>query len=258
MAQVTTADGVRIAYEVTGSGPVLVLVHGLTESRRAWDPLLADLARDHAVVAVDVRGHGGSSPGSTYEPPVLADDLAAVLADAGRADPLVVGHSMGGVIVTAFAAAHPCRGVINVDQPIELGGFQELVRGVEPLLRGDGFEAFMESLFATLQGPLPADEVARLDALSHPVREVVLGMWAPVLELPPAELDALVRSLTSAVRVPYLAIHGDDPGATYAPWLEEAIPTATLEVWEGSGHYPHLLHPERFTQRVRTFESALA
>jgi pimeloyl-ACP methyl ester carboxylesterase len=258
MAEVTTSDGVRIAYDVTGTGPVLALVHGLTESRRAWDPLIDDLAADHTLVTLDVRGHGASSEGPRYDPPVLADDVAAVLADAGLADPLVVGHSMGGVIVTAFAAAHPARGVVNVDQPIELAGFQELVRSVEPLLRGDGFTDFIESLFATFYGPLPAEEVARLEALSHPVQEVVLGMWGPVLDLPPAELEEVVRSLTAGIHVPYLALHGDDPGATYGPWLQEAIPTATFEVWEGSGHYPHLLHPERFTARLRAFESTLA
>jgi len=258
MAEVTTTDGVRIAYDVTGNGPVLVLVHGLTESRAAWDPLIDDLAADHTVVAVDVRGHGASSQGASYEPPVLADDVAAVLTDAGLADPLVVGHSMGGVVVTAFAAIHPARGVLNVDQPIELSGFQELAQGVEPLLRGDGFADFMGSFFATLYGPLPAEEVARLAALSHPVQDVVLGMWGPVLDLPPADLEEVVRSLTAGVRVPYLALHGDDPGATYGPWLRGAIPSATLEVWEGCGHYPHLLHPERFTARLRAFESTLA
>ena len=258
MTEVTTTDGVRIAYDVTGTGPVLVLVHGLTESRRAWDPLIDDLAADHTLVALDVRGHGASSEGPSYYPPVLADDVAAVLADARLADPLVVGHSMGGVIVTAFAAAHPARGVVNIDQPIELTGFQELVRSVEPLLRGDGFTDFIESLFATLYGPLPAGEVARLAALSHPVQDVVLGMWGPVLDLPPAELEEVVRSLTVGIHVPYLALHGDDPGATYGPWLREAIPTATFEVWAGSGHYPHLLHPERFTARLRAFESTPA
>jgi pimeloyl-ACP methyl ester carboxylesterase len=258
MAEVTTTDGVRIVYDVTGAGPVLVLVHGLTESRGAWDPLIDDLAADHAVVALDVRGHGASSEGPRYEPPVLADDVAAVLADAGLADPLVVGHSMGGVVVTAFAAMHPARGVLNIDQPIELSGFQELAQGVEPLLRGDGFADFMESFFAMLYGPLPAEEVARLAALSHPVQDVVLGMWGPVLDLPPAELEEVVRSLTAGIHVPYLALHGDDPGPTYGPWLRDAIPTATFEVWEGCGHYPHLLHPERFTARLRAFEATLA
>ena len=258
MATTTTADGVDIAYEVSGSGPTLALVHGITESRHTWDPLVADLASDHTVVAIDMRGHGESGLAPTYDPASMAGDVAAVLATEGLVDPLVVGHSMGGIVVTAFAAAHPCRGVVNVDQPIALGGFQDLVRSVEPMLRGDGFGDVITGMFDSMQGPLPAAEVARVGGLRRPVAEVVLGVWAPLLELSPTELHGLVGSLTSAVQVPYLAIHGIDPGPEYGPWLEQAIPTATLEVWDDTGHYPHLVHPQRFLDRVRAFESTLA
>jgi len=258
MPTTTTADGIEIAYEVAGAGPTLVLVHGLTEDHRAWDPLVPDLASDHTVLAVDMRGHGRSALAPTYDPLAMADDLAAVLAAVGLVEPLVVGHSMGGMVVTAFAAAQPCRGVINVDQPIALAGFQEMVQSAEPMLRGDGFPDFMTALFATLHVPLPPDEVARLSALSAPVQDVVLGIWAPVLEMSPTDLDALVTGLTAAVKVPYLALHGGDPGPDYDHWLETVIPTSTVEVWEDSGHYPHLVHQQRFLDRLRAFESALA
>jgi pimeloyl-ACP methyl ester carboxylesterase len=56
----TASDGASIAYEVVGDGPPIVLVHGIIESRRSWDPLIAPLAREHRVVAVDLRGHGAS------------------------------------------------------------------------------------------------------------------------------------------------------------------------------------------------------
>jgi pimeloyl-ACP methyl ester carboxylesterase len=258
MATTTTSDGVDIAYEVSGSGPALVLVHGITESRHAWDPLVPDLASDHAVLAVDMRGHGESGLGPSYDSMAMAGDIAAVLAATGLADPLLVGHSMGGVVVTAFAAAHACRGVVNIDQPVALGAFQDLVLSIEPMLRGDGFDEVISTMFDSMQGPLPAGEAARIGALRRPVAEVVLGVWAPLLELSPSALHDLVGTLTSAVHVPYLALHGIDPGPDYGPWLEQAIPTATLEVWEDSGHYPHLVHPQRFLDRLRAFESTLA
>lgn len=258
MATTTTTDGVEIAYEVTGDGPPLVLVHGITESRRGWDPLVPALAEDHTVVALDVRGHGESGPAATYDTRAMADDVAAVVAPLDLGPPVVVGHSMGGIVVTTFATSHPCRGVVNVDQSIALSDFQELVRGAEPLLRSDDFGGVITALFDSMHGPLPDAEVARIGALRRPVQEVVLGVWAPLLELPPAELDELVRTMTSMVQVPYLALHGIDPGPDYGHWLEAAIPTATLEVWEDSGHYPHLVHPERFLDRLRAFESTLA
>ncbi len=258
MATTTSPDGVEVAYEVTGSGPPLVLVHGLIESRRAWDPLVPALAEDHTVVAVDVRGHGGSDLAEDYDAPAMADDVAAVVRALDLDPPVVIGHSMGGIVVTAFAGTQPCRGVINVDQSIAIGGFQEMVLGIESMLRSDAFGDVISSLFESLEGPLSAGEVARLAALRRPDQDVVLGVWAPLLQRTPAELDELVASMTAAVQVPYLAIHGVDPGPDYGRWLDHAIPTALLEVWEDSGHYPHLVHPERFVERVRAFEQSLA
>lgn len=258
MATTTTDDGVEIAYDVTGDGPPLVLVHGITESRRAWDPLVPSLAEHHTVVAVDMRGHGESGPGASYDPMAMAADVAAVVAHVDLGRPVVVGHSMGGIVVTAYAAAHPCRGVINVDQSIALGEFQEMVRGAEPLLRSDAFDGLMADLFAGLSGPLQPEEVERLTALRRPSPEVVLGVWGPLLELDPAELDGLVATLTATIDVPYLAIHGHDPGPDYGRWLDHVIPTARLEVWEDSGHYPHLVHQARFVERVAGFERSLA
>jgi pimeloyl-ACP methyl ester carboxylesterase len=255
---ITIVDGVEIAYDVTGDGPAVVLVHGITESRRAWDPLVADLATDHTVVAVDMRGHGESGLAATYDSQAMAGDVAAVLGDLEIPEPLVVGHSMGGIVVTAFAAEHPCRGVVNIDQSIALGDFQELVQGAEPMLRGDEFAGVITALFDSMQGPLPAEEIARIGALRRPRQEVVLGVWAPLLELSREDLDALVAELAGAVRVPYLSLHGSDPGPGYGTWLAQAIPSATLEVWDGDGHYPHLVHPGRFLDRLRSFESTLA
>jgi pimeloyl-ACP methyl ester carboxylesterase len=257
MPRTASADGVAIAYDVTGSGPGLVLVHGITESRRAWDPLLPDLAADHTVVAVDVRGHGESGPAPAYDAASMAADVAAVVADLGLAPPVVVGHSMGGLVATAFAGAHLCAGVVNVDQSIALGGFQDLVRSAEPMLRSDAFEGVITALFESMHGPLAADEVARLAALRRPLAEVVLGVWAPLLELDRPALDALVAEVAAAVHVPYLALHGIDPGDEYAGWLASVIPTATVEVWPNHGHYPHLVDGPGFVARLRAFEATL-
>jgi pimeloyl-ACP methyl ester carboxylesterase len=254
----TIVDGVEIAYELTGTGPCLVLVHGITQCRQMWDPLIGDLATDHTVVAIDMRGHGASGRAATYDNRAMADDVAAVVAVEGLDAPLVVGHSMGGIVVTAYAAAHPCRGVLNVDQSLALGDFQELVRAVEPMLRGDEFDALVASFVDSMQGVLTDAEAERIAGLRQPVQEVVLGVWAPVLELSLEELDALVRALTADVRVPYLSLHGSDPGPDYTSWLQGIIPTSTVEVWEGDGHYPHLVEPARFVERVRAFESTLA
>ncbi len=106
----TTIDGVDIAYDVTGDGPPLVLLHGITESRRTWDPLVPDLAEDHTVVAVDLRGHGESAAGPGLRRRRDGGRRGGRGRRLGLPAPVVVGHSMGGVVVTAYAAAFTlCR-----------------------------------------------------------------------------------------------------------------------------------------------------
>jgi pimeloyl-ACP methyl ester carboxylesterase len=250
---------VELAFEVQGSGPLLVLVHGITENRRSWDPLLAALAAAHTVVAVDLRGHGESGPGQQYDVGAMAGDVDELLDELGLTAPLLVGHSLGGVVVTAFAAAFACRGVVNIDQPLALGGFQDGVRQLEGLLRGttDEFRSAVGGIFEQMVGPLPPAERERIEALRRPDQDVVLGVWTMLLEASRVEVDAFVISILEHVRVPYLSLHGIDIGDEYAPWLRTMVPGVEVEVWSGTGHYPHLVHPNEFLARLAAFEAAL-
>ena len=256
---VTAPDGAAIAYDTQGQGPDLVLVHGITESRRAWDPLLPRLTGSWRVVRVDLRGHGESERRPSYEADTMAGDLRAVVDALALDAPLMVGHSLGGAMVSMYAGlGHPARAVVDVDQPLELAGFKDLVAGIRPMLEGDeaGFRAAMELVFGMLYGPLPASERERLAALAHPEQDVVLGVWRSVLDLPAEELDALVDVGLAELRVPFLSLHGTDPGPEYTEWLRARVPGAVVEVWPDLGHYPHLMEPERFVARLAEFDPA--
>jgi pimeloyl-ACP methyl ester carboxylesterase len=127
------------------------------------------------------------------------------------------------------------------------------------MLRGDedAFRSVVDGMVASLSGPLSAEERARIAQHARPEQDVVLGVWDLVLTTDAAALDELVRSGTRAITTPYLALHGSDPGADYRAWLEEAIPTATIEIWDGDAHYLHLVDPKRFLERVHDFEHGL-
>jgi pimeloyl-ACP methyl ester carboxylesterase len=255
----TTSGGVDLAYDLYGAGPALVLVHGITECRRSWDPLLAALAEQHTVLAADLRGHGESSDGPLYDLGAMAGDVHELVEELALDAPLLVGHSLGGAVVTAYAATFPARAVVNVDQALALAGFQDGLRQLEPLLRGDraSFEQAIAMVFEQLAGQLVGAERARIEALRRPSPDVVLGVWSLLLDSPAAEIDALIRAIATHVTVPYLSLHGIDPGADYEPWLRSLIPTATVEVWPDVGHYPHLVHPEQFLFRLQSFEATL-
>jgi pimeloyl-ACP methyl ester carboxylesterase len=249
-------DGAAIAYEVHGEGPSLVLVHGITDSRRAWDPLVAGLAADHRVVAVDLRGHGESDRQPPYDVATMTVDMHAVVEASGVTDPLLIGHSLGGVVVALYASTYPVRGVIDVDQPLQLGGFKELLMSLEPMLRGDedAFQAVVHDIFVALMGPLPEAEQKRLSEVDHPEQDVVLGIWDAVLTSSAADLDALMGSVVAAIPAPFLEINGADAGADYERWLTANLRAAAIETWSDHGHYPHLVDPNRFLARVRDFE----
>jgi pimeloyl-ACP methyl ester carboxylesterase len=243
-----------LAYDLAGEGPLLVLIHGITENRHSWDPV--SFADHYRVLRVDLRGHGESPREEPYDLPTLAADVYAVVEREGAGEPpIVVGHSMGGAVATVYGSRYPVRAVVNVDQPLALVEMQAQVRQAAPLLRGDGLPDFMNAMFSQLYGALDQAEVARLSALRHPEQPVVLGMWSPLLDLGPDELSALVQDTAALpAGTPYLSLHGLDPGPAYPTWLTELIPSATVELWpDVPTHYPHLAAPARFVQRIRDF-----
>jgi non-heme chloroperoxidase len=109
---VTTPDGARLHTRLYGpaDAPVIVLVHGWTARISGWNPQVNLLSASHRIVVYDQRGHGHSSSGTArFTPKLLGADLAAVLAatlgDGTRA--MLIGHSMGGISVMAWAARYP-------------------------------------------------------------------------------------------------------------------------------------------------------
>ena len=251
------APDVTIDYFAAGEGRPLVLVHGITESRRTWDPLIAPLiAAGYRVTAVDLRGHGDSSKTAPYDLATMAGDLGAVLAHEGLDDALLVGHSLGGAVVSAYAAGGPCRGVVNVDQPLLLAGFKDTLTQLEPMLKGSPaeFDGAISAIFEQMAGPLDGAERWRVDHLRDGDQGVVLGVWDLIFEASAEELDAVVDGVVGAISVPYLSLHGIDPGPEYGAWLTGKVPSATFEVWPGLGHYPHLIEQQRFVERVVAFD----
>lgn len=246
-----------LAHDVTGSGgPLLVLVHGITEDRRSWDPLLPALAARGTVLRVDLRGHGGSAPAGPdgdYLIGTLAADVRAVVEQvAAPGQPTVlIGHSLGGVVATAYGAAYPVQAVVNVDQPLALGAMQGQVLAMEPLLRSEAFPAVIGEMFRQMYGALDPEQIARLDGIRRPEQQVVLGVWSMMLEQTPEELAALVdRTAAVPAEVPYVVVQGIPTGPDYPGWLRERLPQLRFEDWGAVGHYPHLHEPDRFLALV--------
>jgi pimeloyl-ACP methyl ester carboxylesterase len=98
-----------------------------------------------------LRGHGASSDADDYGALALASDVADVIAEAGIDEPpTLVGHSLGGFVVTAYAAQAAVRGVVNVDQSLQLGGFATALQSLAPQLLGPDFTSAFDAVISSL------------------------------------------------------------------------------------------------------------
>lgn len=156
---------IRLNARTAGSGELVLLLHGITAGAVIWDPVIADLARDHRVVAIDQRGHGDSEhPDAGYTADDYVADVAAVLEKIGPAR-AVVGHSLGGRNALLAGAAMPERigCVVSVDHAatIEPSVFSAL-RSTR--MAGEGALPDLASVRRALQARsplLPADAIER-------------------------------------------------------------------------------------------------
>jgi pimeloyl-ACP methyl ester carboxylesterase len=258
----TTSDGTAIAWSRTGSGSPVVLVHGITESAATYDPITERLAPGNEVITLDLRGHGESGRASAYDLASMASDVAAVIAASGVERPHLVGHSLGGAVVTAAGSMLDVASVVDIDQSLQLDAFKAQLAPAEPMLRDpDQYHLVTDAMFEMMMGDLlAADEVARINRLRRADHEVVLGTWELLLTQPVEEIAATVDIALSGYagrNVPYLGIFGLDAGPGYAEWLGARIPGSIVEYWVDGvhpfGHYPHLVDPDRFVSRLREF-----
>jgi pimeloyl-ACP methyl ester carboxylesterase len=239
--------------------PPLVLLHGLTFDRTMWHPALAHLAElDPArqVLALDLPGHGESPAWPRYDLESVTGAVYQAVTEAGLSSPVLAGHSISGVIATIYAARYPVRGVVNVDQTLQVEPFARLVRSLAGALRGPGFAQAWEQFEVSMGiGQLPLAAQDLLGSARYVRQDLVTGYWREGIDRPVEELAGQVADGLAAVReakVPYVYIGGHDPGLDYLEWLERELPQAAAEIWPGSGHFPHLAQPLRFAELLAT------
>lgn len=246
-----------LAYDDIGRGEPLVFLHGITGNRHLWGPVVERLADRYRCVTVDLVAHGDSPRSGPADLFGQVGAITGLLAELELERPVLVGHSFGGIIATFTATAHPVRGVVNVDQAFDFGAFAEALGPLEPLLRGDDFDAtFAQVLEGFGLDLIPAERQQLARANHRPDQDVVLEIWATVWDTPTEELAGQVEGALGAVGAPYLGVFGA-PLSEEEQRLQALIPQSTVEVWDGHGHYLHLVDPDRAAARIHAFVSTL-
>jgi pimeloyl-ACP methyl ester carboxylesterase len=246
-----------IAFDDAGAGVPVVFLHGLTFDRRAWRPILERLGGSIRSIAIDLPAHGESdgAPGALE---AVAEQVHDLLLSLEVERPVVVGHSLSGGLAFVYASAHPTAGVVTVDQGIEVRPFAELVRRLEPVLRGPGFAEAWRQFESSLDLELIPEPGRSLVLETHVVRqEVVVGYWAPLMQADPVELQASIDAQVARLDVPCLAVFGRRLTGGERERFDR-LPSVEIEEWVGDGHFVHLVDPARFAARLQMFVGAAA
>jgi pimeloyl-ACP methyl ester carboxylesterase len=256
-------NGLSVAYERTGDGPALVLLHGFTHDSRVWRPQLEGLADQHTVIAWDAPGAGRSSdPPETFGIADWADCLAGLLdaARVHRAD--IVGLSWGGLLAQEFYRRHAARvrSLVLADtyagwkgslpEPIPQERLAACLRDAS-LPPSEFVPRYLPSMFSESPGPEVREGLASIMSEFHPVGFRLMAT---------AVAHADTRDLLPKIHVPTLLVWGDADvrsPMTVAHQMRDAIPGARLSVIAGAGHVSNLEEPARFNAEVRAFCSTV-
>jgi pimeloyl-ACP methyl ester carboxylesterase len=256
--------GARLVYEVTGTGPAVVLVHGFGLDRRMWDPQAEHLAARFRVVRYDCRGFGASGPFDPAVPYTHAGDLVALLDHLALGRAVLVGLSFGGRVVleTALAAPDRVRGLVLLDAVLDgVPWDRESETGMDEVARQVRAGGAPAGRAAWLAHPLFAAARQRPD-LASSLADMVAGYpgqhWLgldPHQQVRPGPFGALER-----VAVPTLVAVGehDVPGfREMSAVLARRIPRATYRVVAGAGHMANMEQPAAVSELLTRFLDGL-
>jgi pimeloyl-ACP methyl ester carboxylesterase len=241
----TTRSGTRLAYTDVGWGKAIVYLHGLSFDRHMWFPAIASLSRHYRCIALDLPGHGESSDRSNYDLAEIALELHELVIHLTLDRPVVVGHALGAILATIYAADYAVALVVDIDQPLYLSPFVDLIQGAKADLASNNFRATVDRLIPT---PTSARLPARyLDFIvSQPRQDVVLGYWRILLDATPASIEALISATLAKIVAPYLAIHSAPVADFYRGWLSAHLQNLEIFVMPDGDRFPHLTDSEGF------------
>ncbi|QIK74171.1 alpha/beta fold hydrolase [Nocardioides piscis] len=265
--------GHELSYVDSGSGPVVLFIHGILGSQGQWAHLVDEMDDEHRVVVPDLFGHGESAkPTGDYSLSSHAATLRDLLDHLGIERVTLVGHSLGGGIAMQFFYLFPER----VDRLVLVasGG---LGREVNFVLRSATLPGAQQVLGVAASAPV----LARVEALGRGAQKVgwrpgadVGAIWRGFTSLGDRESRRAFLATTRAVidiggqsinaydhlgsvdPIPTLIVWGSKDRmipAWHALSAQSAVPDCRVELFEGAGHFPHLDDPDRFARLLREF-----
>jgi pimeloyl-ACP methyl ester carboxylesterase len=252
-------NGLSVAFERIGHGPVLVLLHGFTQDSRVWGPQLESLSDHFTLIAWDAPGAGQSpDPPETFGMSDWAHCLAGLLDACGAHQAHILGLSWGGLLAQEFYRQYADRVLSlvladtyagwkgSLPEPIPQERLLACVQDAS-LPPRDFILKYLPGMFSEFPSQEIQEQLAAIMADFHPggFRLMATGL---------AQADT--RDLLPNIRVPTLLIWGDADKRSpmsVAYQMNDAMPTARLAVISGAGHVSNLEAPAQFNAEVLSF-----
>ncbi len=242
-------DGVKIHYEVAGSGPALILTHGYSSTGEMWAGQVPVLQDRFTVVTWDMRGHGRSDypdDPAAYSEEATVADMAALLDAIGAEQAIVGGLSLGGYMSLAFHRAHPdrTRALLIIDTGP--GYKKDEARdgwNANAIRRAERYEA--EGLPDTAKASAEVRLARHRDATG--LARAARGMLT--------QRDARVIESLPDIKVPSIVIVGenDTPFLAASDYMAAKIPGAKKAIIPGAGHSANIDQPAAFNAALTSF-----
>lgn len=258
MDTVTSKDGTAIAYQRSGTGPPLILVHGTSASHTRWRPVLPAFEERFTVYAVDRRGRGESGDAHDYAIEREFEDVEAVIDAAG--DPVhLLGHSYGAICaLEAALLTSNVRKLVLYEPPIPMAdaplGDDAVIERLQALLDEDDREAVVATFFREVVGMPEADLAMFRASPAWPAR--VAAAHTLPRELRSQRGYRFVAERFADFQIPTLLLLGGDSPRAFqlaGRQVDEALPNSRIGVMPGQQHIAMDTAPDLFVREVLAF-----
>lgn len=268
-----TLHGHELSYLDSGTGPVVLFIHGILGSHRNWAHLIDRIDDNHRVIVPDLFGHGESAkPVGDYSLGAHAATMRDLLDRLGIERVTLVGHSLGGGIAMEFYYLFPERverlvlvasgGLGREVNPVLRSATLPGAEWLLPLIASGWVRARAETAGRVMSraGWKPGSDIAAIwqgftslgDGES---RRAFLATTRAVID-PGGQSVSAHDYLPDAVPIPTLVVWGSRDRmipAWHAISAQQSIPACRVELFQGAGHFPHLDAPDRFAELLRDF-----
>lgn len=264
-------NGIHIHYQTRGTGPDVILIHGITSSLAMWyNAVLVSLAADFRVTAYDLRGHGLSGlTESGYSSLHMAQDLEALMDSIGIEKACLVGHSFGGAIALHFALLNPrrTRGIVMLDTGLACLRYLRIIedwagwnnRPADMMKNGLRLEQFLE-----LDSKQDVTDIIR-HGLKVPRRSGFhkgeSGLTTRMEKLLETKMGFEFRDVAGLtedrlpkIKTPVLALYGEtSPYQKMAAHLSTLLENCRHDVLPGAGHFYAVHRPGLVVEKIAGF-----